>query len=143
MARKKSILEDQDKFDITPMIDVVFLLLIYFIWTTDFTEEADMAIMLPVPNPAQDKSTPPQEHIVDVLPSGQIMLNGAPMDGLNSRGMPQLVRTLKRLKSSGHRSGADVAVTIFADSASLHQRSIDVLNACSTAKIKLVSFGSN
>ena len=30
MARDNSVLESEDKFDLTSMIDVVFLLLIYF-----------------------------------------------------------------------------------------------------------------
>ena len=144
MSRRKRInaLAGQDKTDLTPMIDVVFLLLAFFMVTTDFQEEADLGLKLPANVPPPPDVQLPDEHIVDILPSGEVLLNGSPMDNINSRGMPQLVNTLQRLKASSDRGGIRTAVTIVADPASLHQRSIDVLNACAAAKIKYVSFAS-
>ena len=130
----------EDKVDITPMIDIVFLLLIYFLWTTELTQEADLGIQLPVQVPLETNEEPPREQFVDVYPDGEIELNGVPMDGIQSREMPRLRTTLNRLKASATRDGAQVAVTIFARPQSLHQRSIDVLNACAAAEIKLVTF---
>lgn len=142
MAKKKrNILKEEDSFDLTPMIDVVFLLLIYFMVTTDLTEEADMGLKLPVPAPPDLDVQPPEEHVVEILPSGEVKLNGATMD-FNTRKMDGLVLTLKRLKTSADSTGIRTSVTIIADPASLHQRSIDVMNACAAAKIKLISFAA-
>ncbi|MDP0496921.1 MAG: biopolymer transporter ExbD [Verrucomicrobiota bacterium JB024] len=143
MARKRSSsLAEEDKTDLTPMIDVVFLLLAFFMVTTDFQEEADLGLRLPANvKPPKDVELP-NEHVVDILPSGDIYLNGAPMDNVNSRTMPELVNTLKRLKTSADRADIMTTVTIVAAPASLHQRSIDVLNACAAAQIKYVSFAS-
>lgn len=141
--RKKGVSIGEDKFDLTPMIDVVFLLLIYFLWTTNLVQEADMGITLPATVKPPPDVVLPDEHVIDILPNGEILLNGVPMDSPNSRSMRQLTNTLARLKMSSDRAEIKTSVTILADPASLHQRSIDVLNACTAAEIEMVSFAAN
>jgi biopolymer transport protein ExbD len=141
MAKVNTILQSEDKVDITPMIDVVFLLLIYFMFLP-LTQEADIGIRLPSNTPPAENLQLPSEHIVDVYPNGLILLNGAPMDGVNDREMNRLTRTLTRLKQSSDRAGIDTVVKIQADPDSPHQRAIDVLNACAKAEVKKVSFAA-
>ena len=144
MAKKTNVLLSEDKADLTPMIDVVFLLLIYFMATTQLIkEETDIGITLPSNTaPAKSPEHIPSEHFVDILEDGQVLLNGAPMDTPESREMPQLTRTLTRLGLADQRMDIPTIVTIQADDESLHQRSVDVLNACAAAGIKTVSFGA-
>jgi biopolymer transport protein ExbD len=136
-----SILESEDKVDITPMIDVVFLLLIYFMFLP-LQQEADVGIKLPSDIPPAENLELPSEHIVEVFPNGLILLNGAPMDGLDDRNMERLTTTLTRLKLSSDRAGIDTVLKIQADPDSPHQRAIDVLNAAANADIKKVSFSA-
>ena len=136
-----SVLESEDKVDITPMIDVVFLLLIYFMFLP-LQQEADVGIKLPSNAPPAENLELPSEHIVDIFPNGLILLNGAPMDGVDDRNMSKLTSTLTRLKLSSDRAGIDTVVKIQADPDSPHQRSIDVLNASAKASISKVSFAS-
>jgi len=136
-----SVLESQDKVDITPMIDVVFLLLIYFMFLP-LQQEADIGIKLPSNAPPAENLELPSEHIVEIFPNGLILLNGAPMDGIDDRNMERLSTTLTRLKLSSDRAGIDTVVKIQADPDSPHQRSIDVLNASAKADITKVSFAS-
>lgn len=136
-----SVLESEDKVDITPMIDVVFLLLIYFMFLP-LQQEADIGIKLPSNTPPAENLELPSEHIVEIYPNGLILLNGAPMDNVDSRVMERLTTTLTRLKSSSDRAGIDTVVKIQADPDSPHQRSIDVLNAATKAEISKVSFAA-
>jgi biopolymer transport protein ExbD len=136
-----SVLESEDKVDITPMIDVVFLLLIYFMFLP-LQQEADVGIKLPSNAPPAENLELPSEHIVEIFPNGLILLNGAPMDGVDDRNMSKLTSTLTRLKLSSDRAGIDTVVKIQADPDSPHQRSIDVLNASAKASISKVSFAS-
>lgn len=140
MAKFNEALLSDITYDMTPMIDVVFLLLIYFMVTIDLTEEADLGLRLPASTPPAANVQLPEEHVVDILPSGEVLLNGAAMDHPDSRNMPELTRTLERLKAAADRAGLNTAITIYANSNSLHQRSIDVMNACAQARIRFVSF---
>ena len=135
------VLESEDKVDITPMIDVVFLLLIYFMFLP-LQQEADVGIKLPSDAPPAENLKLPSEQIVEVFPIGLILLNGAPMDAADDRNMEKLTTTLTRLRISSDRAGIDTVVKIQADPDSPHQRSIDILNSCAKADIKKVSFAS-
>ena len=136
-----TVLESEDKVDITPMIDVVFLLLIYFMFLP-LQQEADIGIKLPSNTPPAENLELPSEHIVEIFPNGLILLNGAPMDGIDDRNMERLSTTLTRLKLSSDRAGIDTVVKIQADPDSPHQRAIDVLNASALADITKVSYAS-
>jgi biopolymer transport protein ExbD len=136
-----TVLESEDKVDITPMIDVVFLLLIYFMFLP-LQQEADIGIKLPSNTPPAENLELPSEHIVEIFPNGLILLNGAPMDSIDDRNMERLSTTLTRLKLSSDRAGIDTVVKIQADPDSAHQRAIDVLNASALADITKVSFAS-
>jgi len=136
-----NILESEEKVDITPMIDVVFLLLIYFMFLP-LQQEADISIKLPSDAPPAENLELPSDHIVEIFPNGLVLLNGAPMDSPESRPMSQLTDTLTRLRMSSDRAGIDTVLKIQADPDSPHQRSIDVLNAASKADVTKVSFAS-
>ena len=138
----KNVLNTEDKVDITPMIDVIFLLLIFFMFLP-IQQEADLSIRLPSNLPAPPDLTLPSEQIVDILPNDMVLLNGAPVDNPDSRDMPQLTYMLDRVKRSADRAGINTVVLIQADAYSKHQRSIDVMNACAQAEIKSVSFSAD
>ncbi len=128
-----SVLESEDKVDITPMIDVVFLLLIYFMFLP-LQQEADIGIKLPSNTPPAENLELPSEHIVEIFPNGLILLNGAPMDGVDDRNMERLSKTLTRLKLSSARAGLDTggASTPWLKSRLILTRRTSVQSTCST-----------
>lgn len=139
MVRRNKILDSEDRYDMTPMIDVVFLLLIYFMFLP-LQQEADISIRLPSQTPPAEDISLPNKHVVEIFPNGMILLNGAMMDDRFSRHMPSLIETLTRLRLSSERIGDDTVLEIQADPDSTHQRSVDVLNAAARAGITKVSF---
>ena len=143
---RKNVLNEEDSLDLTPMIDIVFLLLVYFMVTMKLIkEEADLGMTLP--SESESNESPPddipEEVLVEVLPDASILLNGSQIDVVGSRKMPELTRTLSRLKKAADRIGVPFFVTILADPDSLHGRAVDVLNACATAEVKMVSFANH
>ena len=63
--------------ELTPMIDMVFLLLIFFLVATTFHQvEREMQIALPVASSAAPISTLLQELIINVDQEGQIIVGG-------------------------------------------------------------------
>lgn len=133
---------DDEEFQMAPMIDIVFLLLIYFMVTTTLIkQEADLGMQLPGKVKQTEQVKMPDEQIIEVRSDGSIILNGQVFDSEQSRSMPELTATLQRFKQSSDLTGTPAMITIQADNDSLHQRAIDVMDACAAAGIRSVSFG--
>lgn len=141
----KDILGDGEKANLTPMIDVVFLLLIFFMVTTTLIkEEADLGIQLPTQTEGEASDQIPSKHIIDVLPDGSVRLNGGQIaaPGSSSVVLNGLISTLKRLKAASDRMGVETIIIIQADPVSPHYKSIQVLDACAAADLQFVSFSN-
>ena len=131
-----------EEFQMAPLIDCVFLLLVYFIMTTTLLKvEADLGVQLPglVKQGATVKM--PYEQVREILADGRVLLNAQTDDSVNSRDMPDLTTTLIRFRQACELSNNPAMVTIQADDKTQHQRVIDVLNACASANLKQVTFG--
>ena len=150
MARKKKkgLALDNDSFSLTSMIDIIFLLLIYFMYLP-IQQEADMSVQLPVETEPTETTVLPSEQVVVIKPDGSVFLNGSLIEDapvLKQKNpnhvapdeFTSLATTLTRLKkANGDRI---TVVTIIPDGDSPHQASMFVLNACAKAGIKQVSF---
>jgi len=134
--------KDEEEIQMSSMIDIVFLLLIYFIVTTSLAKsEADLGIQLPGTVVQTTTLKMPDEQIIEVAADGTVLLNGASFDSTASRDMPELVATLVRFRQASEATKNPPMVSIQADEQVAHQRVIDVMNACAAANIKNVTFG--
>ena len=64
MRRKHPKDEDETSVDMTPMLDIVFIMLIFFIVTTSFVKESGVNISRPDPNQQNDPPPPKQKKNV-------------------------------------------------------------------------------
>ena len=128
---------------IAPLIDCVFLLLIYFIVSTTLKQsEADLGIRLPG-NVQMSKSVEmPDEQIIEISADGRIVLNNTPFGkSPDERELPDLELTLQRYRESCRLANNKDLITIMADGDTRHQRIIDVMNACAAAGCTNVTIG--
>ncbi len=124
-----------------PMIDMVFLLLVFFMVSAKpIKQESDINIGLPGTVAQEEALEIPDEQRIQIQPNGQILLNDQPMDAPQSPELPALLTTLKRFKESTNSNKTEALITIDADDAANHQRIVQVLNACAQAKITGVTF---
>ena len=124
-----------------PMIDMVFLLLVFFMVSTKpVKQESDINIGLPGTVAQEEALEIPDEQRIQIQPNGQVVLNDQPMDSPASAEMPALLSTLKRFKESADSNKSEALITIDADDAANHERIVQVLNACAQAKITGVTF---
>jgi biopolymer transport protein ExbD len=129
-------------FQIAPMIDVVFVIMLYFmVMAGKVTVEKELKMALPgqaQPNVTQD--TEPEEVTVRIEESGVVTLNDEEMDQVNDKTLPTFVKSMYQLKQTADARGAKVVVTVEAEEQAKYDRVIDVLNAMSFAQITNVSF---
>ena len=71
---------DDTKIDLTPMLDVVFILLIFFIVTTVFVEEKGMAANTPDPAPAEDQDEEKIRLSLTIKKNGEVFSKLGPVE---------------------------------------------------------------
>lgn len=128
------------QLQIAPLIDVVFLLLIYFMVTASLVKkEADLSFMLPAQAEPQDAVVLPVEVVIEVTEGGDIIINGM-VFGRETQKLDDLIGQLIALKQAADSSGSEFIVTIMPDDRALHGRIVNVMDACAAANVKNMSF---
>lgn len=119
-----------------PMIDMVFLLLVFFMVSArPIKPETDIPIGLPGEVPQEEAVDIPDEARILIQADGTVVLNEQPLDQPDSRAMPELVAVLDRFKKAADAARSKALVTVAPHDAVPHQRLVDVLNACAEAGI--------
>lgn len=128
-------------FQIAPMIDVVFVIMLYFMVMAGAVQ-VENAHNTKLPGTvATESDTPlPDEISVRVEDDGQVYLNDDPLDTPESKNLPEFAGNLNQLRESSMASKSEVLVTIYANEFAHYERVIDVLDALSRAKISNVTF---
>ena len=113
----------------TPMLDVVFILLIFFIITTSFIQEAGINVAL-----SQTQSATPQEASIRVSIDrhGEIWLKDQAVD----------IRTLQSVLRKMHLENPQSAVIILADNASDNASLVKVLEQVHRAGIENIAIAA-
>jgi len=127
-----------------PMIDMVFLLLVFFMVTAKpVKQESDISLGLPGTVAAEEAIELPDEQRIRIEEDGSVVLNDSVLGVPADSSLAELVATLKRFKESADANKADALVTLDAADGTNHQRIVDVLNACAKADIGGVTFSDS
>ncbi|MSR12288.1 MAG: biopolymer transporter ExbD [Gammaproteobacteria bacterium] len=113
-------LQEELAINITPLIDVVFLLLIFFMVTTTFNRETRLLVNLPEANAELAESMPTQIEVI-VARDGTYSINGRVL--VNNR-LDTLMRGLE-LESNGDRS---LPILLIADAEATHQSVVTAMD---------------
>ncbi|MGC4016558.1 MAG: biopolymer transporter ExbD [Luteolibacter sp.] len=136
--RHRSSNEASPGFQIAPMIDVVFVIMLFFmVMAGAVQKEGRQFTRLPGPT-IDPKEAPPIEVTIRIEEDGQVMLNDDPLDEPGSGTLHQLADQLHLIKSGTD----DVFVAIQSDDAVPYQRIMDVLDAVGLANIGNVTFAT-
>ena len=139
--RARNIHEENLGFQIAPMIDVIFILILFFMLSAGAVKtENHLASSLPGTASADSAVDIPDEQLIQITNDGHVMLNDQQFDGSGSHQMPELRITLGRFLESSKANKTEAMVTIAPEPYANYQRVIDVLNACAGAQIKNISF---
>lgn len=111
--------------DITPLVDVIFQLLIFFFYTANFIQNPNIPVNLPEAA-AQNTSTDRKDRIVTIRQDGKIVLDGRAMD----------VKELKVQLSRLAATQPDIKLLIRSDSASQVGLLVQVMEAAREAGLR-------
>ena len=142
MAKKKrySREEEEPAMDMSSMIDVSFLLLIYFIVTSTLDpKEADLGFTLPS-SQSSNVEVELDQNIIEINDQGHIIMNDEQLDqDTESRKLPLLEGKLKTIVAAANGMGQDPLVIISADDGAKGQRFVDVLNTLAVKEINITN----
>lgn len=126
-----------------PMIDMVFLLLVFFMVTArPVKQESDISLGLPGTVAQEEAIDIPDEQRIIIESDSTIILNEMTMGLPADSKLSTLFITLKRYKEASDANQAEALVVIDADDNTVHQRIVDVLNVCAKAQITDVTFAA-
>ena len=123
----KTHLDEQPSLNLTPMIDIVFLLIIFFMVGTKFSElERKIGLRVPEVSNAEALTAAPEPRVVNVYRDGRITLDRTPVT------LPELTQKLAFARSQY----SDLGVLVRGDAHGPFQRVAEVLNACKQANVQ-------
>mgnify|MGYP003380832810 CR=1 FL=1 len=139
MARRKPIPVPDPVLDMSPMIDLSFLLLVYFLVTSTLEPvESDLAMTMPSSNSDGGAQVEIDQMTVQVNSAGNIVLNDEILDtDPTTREVPLLLDRLRTYAESAKLTDSKPMVIIAADDAAKGQRFIDVLNALADQTVNI------
>ena len=128
------------ELQIAPLIDVVFLLLIYFMVTAQLIKkEGDIPFMLPADTPPVEMVDIPVEARIRINPDDSVQLEGMSFSG-SDRKLHGLRDQIIGLRTMAEAQRSPFFVTLDPNEDTKHRRIIDVMDACAAAKVKNLTF---
>lgn len=119
--------EEENGIDLTPMLDVVFIMLIFFIVTATFVKEAGAEVERPLASTSERQDL--ANILIAVTSEDEIWLDGERMDERD------LATKIKRL----HAENPQGSVVIQADRTSTHKKLKVVMDAVQKAGVPQVA----
>lgn len=127
MILKPQPADSQLAIEMTPMIDMVFLLLIFFLVATTFhQEEREMQIALPIASSAGPISMTLRELVVNVDESGRMIIAGREVSG----------EDLLQMITDAVAVNAEQKVTVRGDRRVAYEAVVRVLDICKTGGVQ-------
>ncbi len=120
--------------DLTSLIDVVFMLLIFFMVTTSFDRIAQINVKLPQASSDQ-RETLTESIEVTVDADDQVYIRGQKL--INTQ-----LRTIREALRESVRTTEDVPVVISADGKATHQAVIKIMDAARQAGLLRITFAT-
>jgi biopolymer transport protein ExbD len=125
---------DDPAINLTPLIDVVFLLLIFFMVTTTFTRDTRLSVNLPEADAQQVESVPEQIEVL-VSQAGRYSVNDQLLADNQSSTLSQAIISA----GSGNRN---MPVLLVADAEATHQAVVTAMDAIGQAGFSRLSIAT-
>ena len=130
------------KLQVASLIDLVFLLLIYFMVTASLIKkEGDLGFMLPNPAPEVLKDIP-MEIFIEIAADGWVELEGMRF-ARDDKALSTMTQQIDGLREIAASQGSEFYVNLQPHKKAKHGRVIDVMDACAKAKVENLGFAES
>ena len=128
--KKRHFHEDEAEINITPMLDVVFIMLIFFIVTTTFVKETGVDISRP--SSSQAKQVKKGNILVAIKEDGVIWINKQEVD----------LRAVRSRVEKMHAENPEGSAVIIADRGSRTGDLVEVMDQIKSAGVESISIAA-
>ncbi len=129
-ARRHLPAEAETELDMTPMLDIVFIMLIFFIVTTSFVKESGVTVSTP-----QAESASQQENaniFIAITADGEVWVDRRPVDS----------RSVRAIVARLHADNPEGSVIIQADEESSTRMLVDVMDQVRLAGVEGIAIAA-
>ena len=116
---------DQNEINLTPMLDVVFIMLIFFIVTASFVKEKTIGVNVPPKDEKQEVQPESTNILVQVTSSDEIFIDQRRVD----------IRSVRSLIAQKHAENPEASVVVRAHENSTAESYIAIADAAREANI--------
>lgn len=140
-------LDDQEGylgFQIAPMLDVMFVLMLFFMVMAGSVKiERELNTKLPGNAPTSESVDFPDEQIISIAANGDVLLNDEPIEtAASNKSLPQLSAAMQRLKQNADAAKTELLVTLVSEGETPYSRAVQVLDALALCEVKGVTFST-
>ena len=128
--RRRHFHEDEAEINITPMLDVVFIMLIFFIVTTSFVKETGVSVNRP--QASTDQKVEKGNILIAIKDNGQIWINKREVD----------IRAVRAVVEKMHAENPEGSAVIIADKGSRTGDLVTVMDQIKAAKVEKISIAA-
>jgi len=123
-------------FQIAPMIDVVFVIMLFFMVMAGAVKvEHELKTTLPGNAETSTATEIPDEITIGVSENGEITINEDPVGTAQDKALDGLFNEMTKLKQAAIQSGSKLLITVQAEEAARYERVINVLDVLARADI--------
>jgi biopolymer transport protein ExbD len=131
------------ELQIAPLIDVVFLLLIYFMVAASLIKkEGDISLILPANVPQTEKVQVPLEVLIEIDEDGTVVFEGLQFASGDIL-LNELASQVRGLQAVAKSQQSPFFVNILPDKNAFHERVINVMDACAAAGVESLTFSKS
>ena len=128
-------------FQIAPMIDVVFVIMLFFMVMAGAVKvEKELNCTLPGTVDTAREAAFVEEQVIQITTGGEVLFNEEPVAKADDRLLQNLRAMLMRVKANCDAAKTPCQVTIASEARSKHGRTMEVADACAEAGISSLSF---
>ena len=133
--------QEEVTINLTPLIDIVFLLLIFFMVSTTFSKESQLRIRLPDASPDSEVEQRPSRLVVAITKSGDYSIRG-PNESTGHHLLRRERSVLAEAMAKGAQGTDELVVVIRADRKTPHEAVVRVMDVARKLGLVRITFAT-